>query len=144
MGGAFADDGMLADTLFGGVNRMRWIQFLFSFEGRVTRRDYWLRLALPVLLIGLVAALTVPPLAFNEVFLVLILAAAFPCIAVAAKRCHDRNRSGWFLLICLIPMLGILWLLIELGFFRGTIGPNRFGPDAYVQRSTVPTASFPP
>ncbi len=39
-----------------------------------------------------------------------------------------RNRTGWFLLIGLIPLVSI-WLVVELGFLRGTVGPNRFGPD---------------
>jgi uncharacterized membrane protein YhaH (DUF805 family) len=52
-------------------------------------------------------------------------------IVGGAKRCHDRDRSGWFQLIILIPVLGALWLLVELGFLRGTIGANRFGPDPW-------------
>jgi uncharacterized membrane protein YhaH (DUF805 family) len=52
-------------------------------------------------------------------------------IVGGAKRCHDRDRSGWFQLIVLIPILGALWLLVELGFLRGTIGANRFGPDPW-------------
>jgi uncharacterized membrane protein YhaH (DUF805 family) len=47
---------------------------------------------------------------------------------VGAKRCHDRNRSGWFQLISLVPIVGALWLLFDLGILRGTDGPNRFGP----------------
>ncbi len=50
-------------------------------------------------------------------------------ILVTIKRAHDRDRSGWFLLIVFIPFIGSLWLLIELGFLRGTVGGNRFGPD---------------
>ncbi|MEE9544269.1 MAG: DUF805 domain-containing protein [Rhodospirillales bacterium] len=50
-------------------------------------------------------------------------------LAVGAKRCHDRGRSGWFQLISLIPLIGSLWLLVELGFLKGKEGENRFGPD---------------
>ena len=35
---------------------------------------------------------------------------------------------GWWVLIGLIPIIGALWLLIELGFLKGTDGPNRYGP----------------
>jgi len=56
------------------------------------------------------------------------LLALYPSIAVSVKRCHDRNRSGWFLLIGLIPLVN-LWVLVELGFLRGTPGENRFGSD---------------
>ncbi|HAE49771.1 MAG TPA: DUF805 domain-containing protein, partial [Tistrella mobilis] len=50
-------------------------------------------------------------------------------LAIGARRCHDRGRSGWFQLIMLIPLIGWIWLLVEIGFLRGTEGPNRFGPD---------------
>jgi uncharacterized membrane protein YhaH (DUF805 family) len=50
-------------------------------------------------------------------------------IAAGAKRCHDRDRTGWFQLIVLIPIIGAIWLLIELGFLKGSEGENRFGPD---------------
>ncbi|RMF06916.1 MAG: DUF805 domain-containing protein, partial [Alphaproteobacteria bacterium] len=84
---------------------------------------------------------------------------AYPGLALMCKRLHDRNRSGWWgvllyglsiagegvtlagyagpadspslaELAILIPLALIgLWFLIELGFLRGTVGPNRFGPD---------------
>jgi uncharacterized membrane protein YhaH (DUF805 family) len=50
-------------------------------------------------------------------------------IAIGAKRCHDRGRSGWFQLISLIPVVGVLWLFVDLGLLRGTEGENRFGPN---------------
>ena len=67
------------------------------------------------------------------VTLIVALAGIWVALAVGAKRCHDRDRSGWFQLIMLIPIVGGLWLLIELGFLRGTIGENRFGPDPVVE-----------
>ena len=48
---------------------------------------------------------------------------------INAKRYHDRDRSGWWLLLILIPLLGPLWLIVVLGFLKGTEGENRFGPD---------------
>lgn len=43
------------------------------------------------------------------------------------KRWHDRDKSGWWVWIALIPVIGSFWVLIECGFRRGTEGPNRFG-----------------
>jgi uncharacterized membrane protein YhaH (DUF805 family) len=56
------------------------------------------------------------------------LAMLLPNLAVGARRLHDLDRTGWWLLIGLIPILGTLVLIF---FFvqRGTDGPNRFGPD---------------
>jgi len=49
------------------------------------------------------------------------LAVIIPGIAVAIRRAHDQDKSGWFVLI---PIYGFLMM-----FFEGTRGPNRFGPD---------------
>jgi len=99
---------------------------LFSFDGRISRRIYWLYFVLPLLVIFLVVAVVVPPLFFNRAFLALFLLALWPALAIGAKRCHDRNRSGWYQLIGLIPVIGAFVLLIELGILRGTAGSNRF------------------
>jgi len=66
----------------------------------------------------------------------------WPTLALAVKRLHDRNRSGWFSLIVLIPIIGPIWYLIEVGFLRGTIGPNRFGDDP-VQELELQQAAKP-
>jgi uncharacterized membrane protein YhaH (DUF805 family) len=105
---------------------MRLLSFLFSFDGRIGRRTYWLYFVLPLLAIFLVAAVVVPPLSFNRVLLVLFLLTIWPTLAVGAKRCHDRDRSGWYQLVGLIPVVGPFVLLIELGVLQGTVGPNRF------------------
>ena len=59
---------------------------------------------------------------------IFIVATLIPSIAVGVRRLHDTDRSGWWLLIALVPFIGGLVLLI---FFLldGTSGPNRFGPD---------------
>jgi uncharacterized membrane protein YhaH (DUF805 family) len=48
-------------------------------------------------------------------------------IAVGVKRFQDRDKPGWWVLIGLIPVIGIFWLLFELGIQPGTPGPNRYG-----------------
>ena len=50
-------------------------------------------------------------------------------IIVQVKRWHDRDKSGWWVLINFVPVVGPLWALVECGFLRGTLGDNRFGPD---------------
>ena len=49
-------------------------------------------------------------------------------LAIAVKRWHDRNKSGWFVLINLIPVVGVLWALIENGFLVGDVSHNEYGP----------------
>jgi len=111
-----------------------WKWFLLSFDGRITRSAYWLKFVLPYLVIAVVLGIVDAILGLQAEGVGLLgglfgLAAIWPSIAVGAKRCHDRGRSGWFQLILLIPVAGVVWLLVELGFLRGTVGENRFGPD---------------
>lgn len=112
------------------------MQFLLSFKGRISRSQYWLHFYLPFILLYLVAI-------FVDVIVgtysksdsiglfsgVLALLSIWPSLAIGAKRCHDRDHSGWWLLLYLIPIIGPIWLLVELGFLRGTAGANRFGSD---------------
>lgn len=50
---------------------------------------------------------------------------AFSCI----RRLHDRNHSGWWLLIVLVPVLGAIWLVWQCAFRRGLPQDNRWGAD---------------
>ena len=122
---------------------------LFSFHGRISRSEYWLKgvllgsLIATVLLfigIGIDVALgnidiknTPPdpnmrgPIVAILIYLIWVI---WTGLAMQVKRWHDRDKSGWFVLINLIPIVGAVWSLIELGFLRGTIGPNRYGPDS--------------
>jgi uncharacterized membrane protein YhaH (DUF805 family) len=59
--------------------------------------------------------------------LILVLILLWPSLAIQIKRFHDRDKSGWWVLLNLIPIIGPIWLFIELGFLPGTPGPNRFG-----------------
>ena len=56
------------------------------------------------------------------------LAHFLPGLAVSVRRLHDTDRSGWWLLIVLIPLIGIILLIVWFAS-RGTTGPNRFGED---------------
>jgi hypothetical protein len=51
-----------------------------------------------------------------------------PSLMVSIKRCHDRGRSGWFLLLSFVPFINI-WVFIELGFLAGNAGSNKYSPD---------------
>jgi uncharacterized membrane protein YhaH (DUF805 family) len=106
--------------------------WLSSFEGRIGRLRYWMFFApysiLYFALIRLDYARNTLAAGdgiglYSGLFVLITLYSSF---AVGVKRCHDRDRSGWFLLIGVIPLLN-LWLLVELGFLSGTTGPNRFG-----------------
>jgi uncharacterized membrane protein YhaH (DUF805 family) len=114
---------------------MDFKQFYFSAQGRVNRKQWWLYLVLPIVVISIILAYLDMATGrfdpetgvglYSGIFALLVL---IPAIIVYIKRFHDRDKSGWWVLIGLIPVIGGIWLLIELGLLKGTPGPNRFGP----------------
>ena len=112
---------------------MDWNYLLTSFEGRINRQPFWMA-TLVLVVINIIASVVITALFGDSTLVQLLqflvaLALLYPSLAVAAKRWHDRDKSGWWTLIVLIPLVGPLWYVIECGFLRGTDGPSRFGPD---------------
>jgi len=109
---------------------------LTSFKGRINRRDYWLKGAIPVGCVVLVPVVVLTVLGHTDAALVvfgaLALAGLWPMLAVTVKRLHDRDHPGWHLALQLIPVFGqvfAIWLIVDVGFLKGTYGRNRFGDD---------------
>lgn len=104
-------------------------QALFSFQGRIRRREYWLY-SLPVLLLMIPAFFyqggndLLDILSFGLLFLIMYMSAA-----LNVKRLKDRDKSPIWLLVTFLPLIGPIFSLIELGILEGTKGPNRYGPD---------------
>jgi uncharacterized membrane protein YhaH (DUF805 family) len=61
----------------------------------------------------------------------LAIPAAWANLALQAKRWHDRDKSGWWILVNLVPLVGGLWSFVETGLLPGTPGPNQFGESPY-------------
>jgi uncharacterized membrane protein YhaH (DUF805 family) len=118
-----------------------------DFEGRSSRREYWMFFLFNILVgvaVGVItlvmysvtrsesAMMTVMYPVFG-LYMIYTLAAFIPGIAVAIRRLHDTDRSGWSILFGLIPFVGGIILLV---FYLspGTPGPNRFGHDPKAQR----------
>lgn len=106
-----------------------------DFEGRARRSEYWLfQLGLLILILLLV----IPVNAVGEdtpagtllslVFGFGMLALTVPSLAVSVRRLHDINRTGLWVLINALPVIGPLVLLV-LFVLDGTRGPNQYGPD---------------
>ncbi len=102
------------------------MKFYLSIEGRVGRQDYWMKLFVPILVVAIILGIVARGnTAVSIVFNLLVL---WPSLAVSIKRWHDRDKTGWWVLINLIPIIGWIWALVENGFLKGTEGDNRFGP----------------
>ncbi len=119
---------------------MNWTALLFSFKGRVSRKVFWVYFALTVVIgiamnIAVLGSATGAGLDPNNLpsipvwYWLVQLPLLWITLAIYCKRWHDQDKSGWFSLLLLIPLLGILIVLVMLGFIGGSPGPNRFGSD---------------
>jgi uncharacterized membrane protein YhaH (DUF805 family) len=111
-----------------------------DFNGRARRSEYWLFTLFLVIvevvyfvLLGVTGGFSPEgpngaAMGLMGIFSLFFLAMFIPILAVGIRRLHDTDRSGWWLLISLIPGLGGLVLLIFY-LLPGTNGPNKFGPD---------------
>jgi uncharacterized membrane protein YhaH (DUF805 family) len=110
---------------------MDWKNLFLTYEGRLNRQPFWIgNLVLTVFnIVGALLGAAIGGAIGNLIGLIFALAVIYPGICIAIKRYHDRDKSGWWICIIFIPIIGIIWYIVELGFLRGTEGENRFGPD---------------
>ncbi len=144
------------------------VQLLFGFNGRIRRTNYWLGLIgasiglsiilmIVLFLVGGVGVLAAGASGGGEtagraagagigilglvLFLAYFVLAIWIGLALQIKRWHDRDKSGVWCFISLIPFVGAVWVLIECGFMDGTMGPNRFGPSPKGITGPAPVAT---
>ncbi|WP_303309978.1 DUF805 domain-containing protein [Hymenobacter sp. BT730] len=104
------------------------------FTGRARRKEYWMFVLFQIL-IGIAAIVldsvlgtSIDSVGSGYLSLLASLIFIIPGLAVAVRRLHDVEKSGWFLLIGFIPVIGAIWLLV-LFCTEGTRGENKYGPD---------------
>lgn len=107
-----------------------------DFSGRSRRQEFWMfqlgifLLYIAVLVVSLVVGAISETLSaiVMGIFTLAMLGLIIPSLAVAVRRLHDQDKSGWMLLLGLIPLIGSIILLV---FYctDGTPGPNQYGPD---------------
>jgi len=137
---------------------MDWASLFNSFDGRISRQPFWIAMGV-LLVAELVGHAAAEAIEGDRLSAILDLAFTYPEFAVALKRGHDRNMPLWLLaaffgasaLLDLLAVLGLagtgeepnvlslliavpftilgVALLVELGFRKGTAGPNQHGPD---------------
>ncbi len=103
-----------------------------DFGGRARRQEFWMFVLFNIIvsfILGLVDGI----LGFDSYGLGLLsglylLAILVPGLAVSVRRLHDIGKSGWMILVGLIPLIGIIWLLI-LYVQEGNSGENKYGQD---------------
>lgn len=127
-----------------------------DFTGRARRKEFWL---FWLFLIGVEVAFSIliniasgsmgemdfmtmngPGKAMFGLYGLVMLALLVPSLAVSIRRLHDTNRTGWWVLIGLIPLLGAL-VLIVFNVLDGTPGPNKYGEDPKGRVAAAPAAA---
>ena len=100
-----------------------------KWDGRIPRKAYWQFFMLPLFAVAFGLGILSAVLGMGEALIwIFQIAVIYPSIAAGRKRLHDRDMSGWFLLLGIVPLANIALLVIFC--LRGTEGPNRFGGDA--------------
>lgn len=98
-----------------------------TFEGRACRSEFWFY-TLFIFIASVVLQLIDAATGIGVLSPIFALATLIPSIAVAARRLHDTDRSGWWYLLVFVPLVGAIVLIIWF-CSRGTTGANRFGGD---------------
>ena len=105
------------------------------FSGRARRKEYWMFVlfnfifSLVASLIDLgIGILTFAVFGFGLLSILYALAVFVPGLAVSVRRLHDVGKSGWYLLINLIPIAGPIWFLV-LTCMDSQPGDNKYGPN---------------
>ena len=148
----------------------------FKFSGRINRAKYWIAAivyAVIGIIFGIIGYITDQSAVVQAVSGIVNIVVFISALAVGIKRLHDRDKSGWYLLIfyvvpgilitasavvgataedssVIVMILGLIsfaifvWAFVELGCLRGTVGPNRYGPDPIAPTMVAPAAPPPP
>lgn len=104
----------------------------FAFQGRARRKEYWFFLLFNFIFLAILSVLDNSTGTFNPdsgyglLSGIYTLAVFIPSLAVSVRRLHDTSRSGWWLLISLIPLIGFIVLLIFM-LQNSTPGQNQYG-----------------
>ena len=113
---------------------MTWEQFQYDylrFEGRINRWPYFWKPILFSLAVSFFLMLCEMILPLSVISILFKIAPVFNVVVTSSfivRRCHDLDKSGYWGLLVLIPIVNFFFLLYLL-FAKGTDGWNQYGPD---------------
>lgn len=103
-----------------------------GFSGRARRKEYWMFVlfnmifAIVAMILDNVLGIAMEGIGYGPIYGLYLLAIIIPSLAVGVRRLHDVGKSGWMMLIALIPIIGAIWLLVL--FVQDSIpGENKYG-----------------
>lgn len=98
-----------------------------GFSGRAPRSEYWYFILFYVLVLIVATVIDAVVIGYPLVQGIASIAMLLPTLAVGARRLHDLDRTGWWLLLAFVPIANIL--LLVWFCMKGTTGANQYGPD---------------
>lgn len=116
-------------------------RLFFRFSGRIPRSAFWIAICilLPLSALmwiapyqdpeALIRHVELPGIVFWVLYACFSVLHFWISLALYTKRWHDCSKSGWMSLVIFVPVVGIFWFYGNLGFVRGTDGPNGYGED---------------
>jgi uncharacterized membrane protein YhaH (DUF805 family) len=137
---------------------LKYWQLLTDVDGRISRKPYWIW-TLILIVVELALQAVGYSTGGEALAIILDLVMLYPSFVISVKCAHDRDRPSWLvalffailIVLNVLQLLGLgptdngvstiylaiiipwslfgLYLLVELGFLRGTVGPNKYGPD---------------
>ena len=117
-----------------------------DFSGRARRAEYWyfylfnLLFLLAATIIDHLLGIKIGGSNIGPIYIIYALFVITPTIAVAIRRLHDIGKSGWMVLISLIPFIGGIWMII-LMIRDSNPGDNEYGPNPKGVLPTIPATS---
>lgn len=122
----------------------------FLFDGRATRAEYWsytLTLLGIYILVSVLGGILLPESVMALVTSIIFIGTFIPGLGVSVRRMHDINKSGWWIFITLIPIIGSIWFLI-LTLQKSWPGPTEYDAPgqagAQPQDPAMPVQNTPP
>ena len=103
-----------------------------DFSGRARRKEYWMFVlfnmifTIVAMILDNVLGIAMEGIGYGPLYGLYALAMLIPGLAVAVRRLHDVGKSGWMILIALIPLIGSIWLLV-LMVTDSNAGENQYG-----------------
>ncbi len=112
---------------FGAAIASFWKNYA-NFKGRARRSEYWFATLFLVLVGTPIALLSldINTMTYGPLYWIYSLAILLPSLAISVRRLHDTNKSGWFILLGLIPVVGAIVLLV-FTVMDSDAGPNKYG-----------------
>lgn len=104
------------------------------FSGRARRKEYWMFVlfnfifAIVAMILDNILGTAIENVGYGFFYILYALAVLIPSLAVAVRRLHDVGKSGWWIFISLIPIVGVIWLLVLL-VTNSESGDNQYGPN---------------